>query len=162
MLPDGKFAYVGGSYGDYKKTYDKFFIELGDDEFGPYDDVLPINYETNDYVMGDASGNYCYLIDKLVNAKDYVYSQNLYYNSKKIGDFDDIENVSLYKGKPVYMASKLVDKANSIYKYSIYYDGKAISPEYDSIDEYKFDAASGTITFTGTRGKEFFKVEIKM
>lgn len=163
VLPNGKFVYVGGSYGDYdKKTYDKFYVQLGEDELGPYDDVMPINYETNDYVMGDASGNNVYVVNKLINRKDYIYKQNLYYNTKNIGEFDNIENISLYKGKPLYTASILTDKVNYYYKYKIYYNGKEISPEYDSIDGFKLDEPTGTITFTGTRGKEFFKVEIKM
>ena len=158
---NGNLVYVAGKYGNYeKKTKDKFYVYIGDDEFGPYDGVLSVDYTNNSYVLTDKANNYVYLTNKIKDAKNYVYKYILYWNDNNSEEFDNIENVSLINGKPLYTASNYSAK-NATTKYKLYYGDKSISSEYENITDYKYNDATKLVTFTGLRGKEFYKVEIQ-
>jgi hypothetical protein len=55
----------------------------------------------------------------------------------------------------------LTDKINYYYKYRLYYGDKAITPEYDAISDFKFDEKKGTGTFTISKNKGVYRVEVK-
>lgn len=157
-----KLAYVQGNYGDYsKKIKDEFYVQIGEDEFGPYNTVSTINLGGMDYILSDKSGNYAYIGQRLTNFKDYIYKSSLYSNSDESKEYDMIENIALVNGKPLYTASYSTDKTDYIYKYRIYYGNKTIGAEYDAINNYNYDGAGKLATFTGIRNKEVFHVEIK-
>jgi hypothetical protein len=160
ILKDGRLSYIGVIYGNYdKKIKDKYYLYIDDDEFGPYDGMQPLDYVNMDYLLSDKNGNYVFLANEIRNFTDY-YSA-LFTSDWKSEYFDNIQDVSLYNGKPLYTVMKITDKVNYISKYRIYYGGKPISPEYDSISDYKFDEKTGLISFITTKGKEVLKVEIK-
>ena len=162
MLGNSKMAYIQGNYGDYsKKKKDEFYVEIGDDEYGPYNTVPSLSMSGMDYIVSDKAGNYAYIGQRLTNFKDYIYKSTLYYNNDESKEFDLIENVALVNGKPLYTASNSTDNTNYTYRYRIYYGTKTIGPEYSSINNYKFDEANKLVTFTGIRNREIFHVEIK-
>jgi hypothetical protein len=161
VMKDGRFAYVAVEYGDYeKKVNDKYFINIDNKKFGPYDGMMVLNYETQSYVLSDDNGNYAYIIYKIKENYEYFYS--VYTNKGKSQEFDNISDAGLYKGKAIYTVSRITDKENYTYKYRIYYDNKPVSPEYDSINDYKFDEKTGVATYMVAKGKEVYKVEIKL
>ncbi len=161
ILGNGKLAYIQGAYGDYnKKIKDEFYVEIGDDEYGPYNSVMPVNNGV-DYFISDKSGNYVFVAQRLTNFKDYLYKTTVYSSAGESKEFDNIDNVGLYNGKPIYTASYSSDNTNYTYYYRIYYGNKPIGPEYETINNYKFDEKNKLITFTGIRNKEIFHVEIK-
>lgn len=162
MLGNGKLAYIQGNYGDYtKKKKDEFYVEIGDDEFGPYNSVPLLSMSGMDYFVSDKSGNYAYIGQRITNLKDYTYKSTLYYNNEESKEFDLIDNVALVNGKPLYTASNSSEKTDYAYRYRIYYGTKTIGPEYESVSNYKYDEAAKLVTFTGIRNKEVFHVEIK-
>ena len=44
----------------------------------------------------------------------------------------------------------------------VYFDNKPISSEYDVVNDFNFDEKTGVVTFITLKGKEFFRVEIKL
>jgi hypothetical protein len=164
VLPDGKITYACGEYGNYeKKIKDVFYLYIGDDSFGPYDAILPVNYANNQYLLYDKSGNYVYLVQKITDIKNYTYSQVLYTNKGKSSEFDYIDNPVLYKGRTLFIGSHNVPNSPTYASTSrIYYDNKPISPEYDGISNFQFDEANGIASYTIIKNKAFYKVEIKM
>ncbi|MGH2575842.1 MAG: hypothetical protein ACRDFC_09110 [Ignavibacteria bacterium] len=163
VLPDGRPMYVGINYGNYeKKIKDKYFANIGDDDFGPYDEMQILNYNTGSYILTDNAGNYAYIASKIINFESYTITQTLHTNKGKSSAFNFIDYVNLYKGKVIYAASKLTDPEEKTYKYQLYYGTKPLGSEYDSIIDYKFNESSGTITFISLKGKEFYRVEMKL
>jgi hypothetical protein len=161
VMKDGRFAYVSVDYGDYeKKVNDKYIVHIDNKKYGPYEGMMVLNFETQSYILSDDKGNYAYVIYKVNDAYEYFYS--VYTNKGKSQEFDNISDVNLYKGKPLYTVSRITDKANYTYKYRIYYDNKPITPEYDSINDYKFDEKTGVATYTVAKGNEVYKVEVKL
>jgi|WetSurMetagenome_2_1015567.scaffolds.fasta_scaffold35834_2 hypothetical protein len=160
LLKDGKFAYVSVEYGDYdKKISDKYFVNIDNERLGPYDGMMVLNYENQSYILSDKKGNYAYVVYKIKNNTDYYYA--VCTNKGKSREFDNISDVSLYKGKVLYTISRITNKENYIYKYQIYYDNKPLTPEYDNIIEYKFDEKTGLATYLIAKGNAVYKVEIK-
>ena len=90
-LQSGELTYISGKYGDYdKKEKDKFYVHIGDDELGPFDGAEQINYDNNEYIISDKSGNYLYLVTKVTDFKTYTSKEILYSKEGKVGEFDNI------------------------------------------------------------------------
>jgi hypothetical protein len=160
VLQNGDLAYVGVNYGDYeKKIKDKYYANINGKEFGPYDGMQSVNYETQNYFLSDKNGNYAYIINNIRNESDYFTT--VFWKNGKSEEFDFVQDVSMYKGKVLYTGSKLYDRENYLSKYRIYHGNKAISPEYDGINNFKFDDKTGVASFIVTKGAELVKVEIK-
>lgn len=167
-LLNNNLAYICVEYGDYeKKINDKYYVHfldkrLGiyDNKFGPYDGMMVLNYENQGYILSDKKGNYAYVMYKIKNNTDYYYS--IYSNKGESKEFDNISDVSLYNGKALYTVSRITNKENYTYKYQIYYGDKPLTPEYDSISDFKFDEKTGKATFFISKGNEVYKVEIKL
>jgi hypothetical protein len=163
ILKNGKIAYVESAYGNYeKKVKDRYIVHIGDNEFGPYDGMQFLYGEAGSYLISDEDGNYIFIASYLKDFKSYFYENVLFSNKGKSKKFDYFENVDLYKGKPLFVTSKMIDKVNYVYEYALFYDFKQIGSVYSSISDYKFDEKTGTITFIGTRGKDFYFVEVKL
>ncbi len=161
ILKDGTLSYVTIQYGDYeKKIKDKNYVYIGNNKFGPYDGLYMIDYKNSSYVISDKNGNYAYVVNAIKNFSDYYYV--LYTNTKKSEEFENIFDVNLYNGKVLFSSFHLDDKINYTYKYRIYYDFKPITPEYDSLNEYKFDEETGNVSFYVSKGNEIYKVEVKL
>lgn len=164
ILPNNKLAYICGKYGNYdKKIKDMFYLYMGDDEFGPYESLLPLNYTENLYVLYDRAGNYAYLASETIDSKNYVSHQILYTNNGESPGFDYIDNTVLYKGKPLYVGT--LNFPNSRANTSIarvYYNNKPISPKYSGISNFQFNEGTGMASFIVMKNKAFYKVEIKM
>ena len=161
ILKNKSIAYIGVVYGESEvRVNDKYNLFIDDEKFGPYDGMLVLNYENQSYLLSDEKGNYAYVINKISKAYDYTYV--LYTNNGKSKEFDNISDVYLYKGKALYTTSRMTDKINYNYKYRLYYGDKAITPEYDAINDFKFDEKKGTGTFTIAKNKGVYLVEVKL
>jgi hypothetical protein len=162
VLPDGGLAYIMVKYGDYeKKQKDKYMVVIGDEELGPFDGMQPFYSSGGSYILTDKKGNYVFIAQKLIDFENYTYESTLYGKDSKSGKYDYFDNVYLYKGKPIYTASKLVDKTNYGYDYMLYSGIKAIGHLYNSISDFKFVENSGTVSFIGGKGKDFYFAEVK-
>lgn len=162
FMQDGRLAYVAAVYGDEKmKTKDQYYAIIGNSTYGPYDGLVPVNYDNGPYLLVDDAGNYAYVANRLLDPKNYTYESILYTNSGKSKAFDFIQNIYLYEGKALYITRKLVDKINYKYKYLMYYGNTQIGSDYDSYANFKIDDSTGVATFIGSRGNAFYSVEIK-
>lgn len=161
LLMDGTLAFVYAEFGDYeKKTKDKYYVQIGDKKYGPYDGMQMLDYEKNSFLVSDEKGNYAYLASNIYDFTDYGYV--LYTKSGKSEEYENISDVHFYNGKALYMVMRLTDKENYLYKYRIYYDNKPVTPEYNSISEFNADEKTGVVTFFISKGNEIYKVEIKL
>lgn len=160
LLCDGTLAYVGINYGDYdKKIKDANYIYIGTKEIGPYDGLQMGNYEKGEYLYSDCDGNIGYVVNNN-NFEDYT--SIIYLNDWKSPEFSFVQDVYLYKGKMLYTGANIVDKEKYTYKYKIFYGDKALTPEYDSINDFKFDEKTGTASFIVSKRNEIFLVEINL
>jgi hypothetical protein len=161
---DGEVAYVGAIYGNYqKKIKDKYYVYIRGEKFGPYEGIQPIDNITGDYIKFDNynyKNNYFFIFSINNSSGDYLATLNS--NKGMSSNFSEIQNAVLYKEIPLYTASYMVDKVNYTYKYRVYYNNKSISPEYDAINDYKFDEKTGIVTFIGLKDKEFVNAKIKL
>ncbi len=161
LLADGTLAFVYAEFGDYEKNIkDKYYIQIGEKKYGPYDGMQILDYEKNSFTVSDEKGNFAYLVNIIKGYTDYIYV--LYTNTGKSQEYDNISDVHFYNGKVLYMVSYITDKENYVYKYKIYYDNKPITPEYDGITEFKLNEKTGIVTYFISRGNEIYKVEIKL
>jgi len=160
ILENGSFAYTSVIFGNYeKKIKDKYFLNIDGKEFGPYEGMQSVNYETGNYLYSDKDGNYAFIINKS-NSQD-IYSSAVIWKGGKSNDYDYIQDISLYKGKPIYTAARTAGTDTYISLLRVFYGSKAVTKEYDGISNYKFDEKKGIATFLVTKGNELFKVEIK-
>jgi hypothetical protein len=160
ILGDGSIAYVSAIFGNYEtKVKDKYFVNIDEKEFGPYDGLQAINYTTSDYFLSDKNGNYVYILNNNKNYEDY-YSV-VYWKGGKSDEFDYVQDINLYKGKPIFTSSRTVNKETYASKLKVNYGSKTVTKEYDAINNYKFDEKTGTASFVVTKGNEMVKVEIK-
>lgn len=162
FLPNGKIVNVGVIYGNYeKKIRDKYFVNYGDDQLGPYDGIYTANYVTNQYVLTDNSGGYAFISERVIKPDEYISKFTVITNKGETDEYDGIQDLSLYKGKPLFTISYGTNKAPYIYTYKIMYGDKQVGAAYEGISDYKFDEATGTATFLGAKNKEFYLVEMK-
>lgn len=162
FMPDGRLTYVAAVYGDEKmKTKDLYYAVIGNNTYGPYDGLVPVNYDNGPYILLDDAGNYAYVVNRLLDPKNYTYESVLYTNSGKSKAFDFIQNLYLYQGKALYFGGKLVDKINYRYKYTMFYGNAQIGSDYDSYSNFKIDDSTGIASFLGLRANAFYAVEIK-
>jgi len=163
LLPDGDLCYVGADWGDYDKGIsDKYYIHIGDDSYGPYDMLSVTGNNGEDYVAVDDKGNYAFVVSKLVDKKNYVYSYSVYTNERQSASFDAVDNVMLCGGKTVFMGYKYTDRKNYIQKNKLYIDMKEVSADYDGTTNVVYDKAMNTLSFIGVRGNEVYQVEVKL
>lgn len=159
-LKDGSKAYVTAEYGNYDlHIKDKYYIYLNKKRLGPYDGVMVLNYDNQNYFVSDEDGNYAYVVYKISPEYDYQYI--IFTNKGKGMEFDNISDVYIYDGKPIFTTSTLVDKVNYSYKYKLYYGDKPITPEYDNVGDFNFNKKTGTATYVIAKNGGVYKVNIK-
>jgi hypothetical protein len=162
FLPNGKIVNVGVIYGNYeKKIRDKYFVNYGDDQLGPYDGISTANYVTNQYILTDNSGNYAFIAEKVVKPAEYISKFRVITNNDETDDYDGVLDLSLYKGKPLFTTFTTTSKAPYVSSYRIMYGNKQVGVTYDEISDFNFDETTGTATFLGAKNKVFFLVEMK-
>jgi hypothetical protein len=162
FLPNGKIVNAGVIYGNYeKKIRDKYFVNYGDDQLGPYDGIPIANYLTNQSVLTDNSGGYAFIAERVVKPDDYISKFRVVTNKDETDEYDGIQDLSLYKGKPIFTTWHGTNKLPFIYTYKIMNGDKQVGVTYEGISDYKFDEATGTAAFLGAKNKEFYLVEMK-
>jgi len=160
ILKDGSLAYVTVRYGNYeKKIKDKFYVNIDGKTSGSYDGMQAVNYSYQDYFVSDKKGNYAYVINNITNSDEYYSAIN--WNGSLSENFDFLQDVFMYKGKPIYTGAKTVNKENYLNKFRIYFGNKPVTKEYDGVNNFKFDEKTGTASFAVVKGNELIKVEIK-
>jgi hypothetical protein len=118
-----------------------------------------INYATSDYFLSDKKGNYAYVLNNNRNYEDY-YSV-VYWKGGKSDEFDYVQDISFYKGKPIYTSSRSVNKDTYTSKLKLNYGNTPVTKEYNAISNYKFDEKTGIASFVVTKENELVRVEIK-
>lgn len=162
MQDNGKIIYVGTIYGNYeKKQRDKSFVHIGDEVYGPYEYMYTLDYATGAFVIFDSKENFGFVDNHLIDYAEYNYEATAYLNAKKLGTFDQIDNFKIFNGKAYFMAGKIISRKTYASKYKLYENSKALTGEYDYISGYEFDGKTGTISFVGQKGKDFYLVEYK-
>lgn len=160
--PSGNTSFIGIIYGDYnKKIKDKYFVHINDEEFGPFDGISISDYTNNSYVQADNAGNYAFITQSIKNWKEYTYNYSVVTNKNESDEHEYIENLTLYKGKPLYTAYDNYDYKTGKSKYKVYYNNKPVGATYDGISDFKFDINSGTGAFYTSRDNGFYLVNIK-
>ncbi|RPI17139.1 MAG: hypothetical protein EHM58_10515 [Ignavibacteriae bacterium] len=158
----GKIICLGVNYGNYeKKIPDKYWVNIGDEELGPYNGLSMSDYTTGEYILTDNSGNYAFIAQKVKNINKYIYRYIVVTNKDTYDEHEYIESLYLYKGKPVYVATDNYNEKTGKSEYTVYYGDKPAGVVYDGIYEFKFDANTGTATFTTSKINSFYVVEMK-
>jgi hypothetical protein len=161
ILEDGKLAFIGVNYGNYDKHIkDEYYINIGGKESGPFDIIQFLNYENSSCFISDKEGNCFFLVNNFIDENEYSTLLRSI-DGWKSGEFNYIQDVYLYKGKPIYTGTRLVDKDKFLYKYGVYYGSDLLTKEFDGINEFKFDEKTGTAAFLVAKANEIYKVEIK-
>lgn len=161
-LPTGKILCVGENYGDYsKKISDKFYVNIGDEELGPFDGVNVSDYMTGQYVQTDNAGNYAFITQRIINFDKYLYGYKVVTNKGESKEHEFIENLFIYNGKPVYTVSDKYNEKTGYSENRVYYGNKSVGAAYDSIYDFKFDKNTGKATFLTSKANSFYIVEMK-
>jgi hypothetical protein len=162
FLADGRFAYIGSTYGDYERRIpDKNYVFIDDEQFGPYEIISTADYETGSVILSDKAGNYAYISGVNTDKQNYVYHYKVHTNKWTSAAFETIYEVRLAKGKVIYTAGNLVDRANYRYSYQLYVDNKPVGSTYSSIYDIK-SGGEGKLTFIGSRGENIYLVELTL
>lgn len=160
ILKDGRLAYTTAQYGNYEtKVKDKYYVNIEDKSFGPYDGLQTASYMSPEYLLSDSKGNYAYIVNGNRNFEEY-YSV-VYWKGGKSDEFDYIQDINLVKGKPLYISAKSISKDSYINTQRLYYGNKPLTVEYSALNFFKFDEKTLTATFAVTKGNELVKVEVK-
>lgn len=161
-LPSGKTFFVGVIYGDYnRKIKDKYFVHIGEEQYGPYEGITVSDYVNGEYLRSDNAGNFAFISQKLKSWKDYTYSYRVISNNGENDEHEFIENLVLYNGKPLYTASDDFNSETGKSKYKVYYDNKSVGSTYDGLSDFKFDSSTGTANFYTIKKNAFYLVEMK-
>lgn len=165
LMEDNNIAYVSASLEDDGRQLieNRYYLNIAskksgpfDAKFGPYDKIEKPNYGDS-YILSDKFGNYIYLTLKTERGCHYT----LHTKNGKSEMFDNISYIYLYNGKAFYTA-RIDDRKTDKSKYRIYYDHKQITPEYDKINDYKFNEKTGTARFLVFKDNGIYKVVLEL
>jgi hypothetical protein len=160
FLPDGKLCYVATKYGNYDKNIpDKYYVFIGDDEYGPFALVNTADWKTNALVVSDEKGKYAFMAGELIDKVNYTYKYKVYTNNGEGNSFDNVSDIRYMNGKLYYFAGKLVKKDSYVYDYALYANNKKLSETYTTYTDVV--VKDGKMTFVASKGNQFYIVEMK-
>ena len=156
-------SYVGTIYGDYDNNIpNKSYYVIGDNKFGPFDNLFMGEYEPTFMLVNDNS-DYVYVGSNSTKGSEGDIITKYFAVGKdwKSNEFDFISDLSTYNNNFYYLGF-LYDNDGGLNKNIINKNGTPIAVDYTSVTRFKLDEKKGVITFLGQKGNKVYSVEIKL
>jgi len=156
ISPGGQIYYVGEN--DLMKDsmeYSENYFHINGKVFGPYNYITYSFEEIPNLLFFDDKDNYAYLAsDDAISNDDSVFYK-LYTNKWQSDSYTFIDFVNFYEGNTYYTTYRYNPDLSNVYK-----NKTKLTGDYQAINNYKFKADDGEISFVGLKNHTYYYVKI--
>lgn len=160
ILPDGSCIYTAAPEASNADFINKSYVFINDKRYGPFSTFVYENYFDPYQFTSGESGEYAFDVMESESSGDDNYVKcSLITNKWTAFDIGFVSNKQYYKGD-LYFNTWKISNPEDIGFYKVYKNRTPLTEKYDTLINYNFDKDKKLISFTGLRKNVYYYVTI--